>query len=59
MVRPTHPQPDDPDQSKRFLELAKEIGADDDKALEASVKRLAAQPRAQRREVRKKVRKKR
>jgi hypothetical protein len=39
------PKPDDPAQSKRFIELAEELGAKaDPKGLEASVRRLAGWP---------------
>ena len=48
----TRPKPDDPEQSKRFLDLAKEIGADAPaEALEGSVRRLAALPPEPRRKV--------
>ena len=44
MARHPHPKPDDPAQSKRFLELAKEIGADGTKDdLEKAVRVLAPQ----------------
>ena len=56
---PAKPKPDDPAQSKRFLELAKEIEADADaKALEGSVRLLAAQPPEPRRKVGKRAPKK-
>jgi hypothetical protein len=52
----TKSQPDDPAQFQRFLDLAKEIGADaDERGLEASVKRLAAQPPEPRRKFGKKA----
>jgi hypothetical protein len=36
------PKRDDPEQSKRFIETAKEVGADDDaEALERAFKKLA------------------
>jgi hypothetical protein len=45
-MTPKSPKPDDPAQSKRFRELAKEIGADGTQnALGQAVKRLAAQKR--------------
>ena len=35
-------KPDDPEQSKRFMEIAEEVGADtDDKALERAFKKIA------------------
>lgn len=55
-MNPKPPKPDDPVQSKRFLELAKEIEADaDDQALEASVKRLAGHAPEPRRKLGKKA----
>lgn len=36
-------KPDDPEQSKRFIETAKEVGADDPKALDRAFKKVAAQ----------------
>jgi hypothetical protein len=37
-------KPDDPEQSKRFIETAKEVGADtDDKALERAFKKIVPQ----------------
>lgn len=37
------PKPDDPVQSKRFIETAKEVGADDDaEALERAFKKVAS-----------------
>ena len=43
---------DDPEQSQRFRELARELGADGDgKALEGSVRRLAAHAPEPRRQV--------
>lgn len=36
------PKPDDPEQSKRFLETAKEVGADiDTKAFDRALKKIA------------------
>jgi hypothetical protein len=38
-------KPDDPVQSKRFIETAEEVGADgDDKALERAFKKIIATP---------------
>jgi hypothetical protein len=34
-------KPDDPEQSKRFIETAEEVGADDAEALERAFKRIA------------------
>ena len=43
MPRKTAPKPDDPEQSKRFIETAKEVGADEDaEALERALKKMAA-----------------
>jgi hypothetical protein len=40
------PKPDDPEQSKRFIETAKEVGADDDaKALDRAFKKVASLPK--------------
>jgi hypothetical protein len=40
------PKPDDPKQSKRFIEIAKEVGADDDaSALERTLEKIATKPR--------------
>jgi len=37
------PKPDDPAQSQRFLDIAKEVGADaDDEALERAFKKVAS-----------------
>ena len=33
-------KPDDPEQSKRFIETAEEVGADDDEALERAFKKI-------------------
>ncbi len=39
-------KPDDPKQSKRFIETAEEVGADtDDEALERAFKKIAPQKR--------------
>ena len=35
-------KPDDPEESKRFIETAEEVGADDEKALERAFKKMAA-----------------
>lgn len=41
MPRKPVPKPDDPKQSKRFIETAKEVGADtDDEALERAFKKI-------------------
>jgi hypothetical protein len=37
--------PDDPEQSKRFIEAAKEAGADDEEALERAFKKIAPEKR--------------
>jgi hypothetical protein len=42
MPRKPAPTPDDPEQSKRFFETAKEVGADEDaEALERAFERIA------------------
>jgi hypothetical protein len=41
MPRKAAPKPDDPEQSKRFLQTAEEVGADtDDKALERALSKI-------------------
>jgi hypothetical protein len=45
MGRKPTPKPDDPAQSKRFIETAEEVGADDDEALERAFKKIARQPK--------------
>jgi hypothetical protein len=43
MTRKPVPKPDDPEQSKRFIETAKEVGADDDReALARAFKKIAS-----------------
>lgn len=37
---------DDPEQSKRFIETAKEVEADDPKALDRAFKKVTSSPRA-------------
>jgi hypothetical protein len=45
MARKTRPKPDDSEQSKRFIETAKEVGADEDTdALERAFKKIASKP---------------
>jgi hypothetical protein len=49
MPRKPDPKPDDPAQSKRFIDAAKEAGADtDDKALERAFKKIASKPAKER-----------
>jgi hypothetical protein len=44
MGRKPEPKPDDPAQSQRFLDTAKEVGADrDDEALERALKKIIPQ----------------
>jgi len=46
MARKPAPKSDDPEQSKRFIETAEEVGADtDDAALERAFKKIAPQKR--------------
>jgi len=41
MPRKPAPKPDNPEQSKRFIETAEEVGADtDDEALESAFKKI-------------------
>jgi hypothetical protein len=40
MGRKPAPKPDDAEQSKRFIETATEVEADDDKALERAFKKI-------------------
>lgn len=45
MPRKSSPKPDDPEQSKRFNEMAEEVGADrDDEALERAFKKITENP---------------
>jgi hypothetical protein len=45
MGRKPAPKPDDPEQSKRFIETAEEVGADtDDAALERALKKSSVSP---------------
>jgi hypothetical protein len=41
MARKPERKPDDPEQSKRFIDTAKEIEADDPKALDRAFKKVA------------------
>jgi hypothetical protein len=41
MGRKPDPKPDDPEQSKRFIDTAKEVEADDDQALERAFEKIA------------------
>ena len=43
MGRKPAPKPDDAEQSKRFIETAEEVGADDAKALERALTTIARQ----------------
>ncbi len=45
MGRKPAPKPDDAEQSKRFIETAKEVGADDAEALERAFKKIVPPPR--------------
>ncbi len=42
MPRKPAPKPDDPAQSKRFIETAEQVGADDDEALERAFKKITS-----------------
>jgi hypothetical protein len=45
MPRKPAPKPDDPAQSQRFLDIAKEVGADtDNEALERAFKKITENP---------------
>jgi hypothetical protein len=37
-------KPADPEQSKRFIDTAEEVGADDDKALERAFEKITSAP---------------
>lgn len=46
MSRKPAPKPDDPEQSKRFIETAREIGADEDaKTFERAFKKIVRTPK--------------
>ena len=45
MTKKPDRKPDDPEQSKRFIETAKEVGADDPKALDRALKKVATSRR--------------
>lgn len=45
MGRKPAPKPDDPEQSKRFLDIAQEVGADDEEALERAFKKIVPSKR--------------
>jgi len=45
MDRKSKPKHDDPERSERFIATATEHGADDEKALERALKKIAAQPK--------------
>jgi hypothetical protein len=40
-VDDSKPKPDDPEQSKRFMETAEEVGADDGSALDRAFEKIA------------------
>jgi hypothetical protein len=44
MGRKPTPKPDDPEQSKRFIETAEEVEATDDEALERAFKKIIRSP---------------
>lgn len=48
----TERKPDNPEQSKRFIETAEQVGADDEKALERAFKRIAPDRSASRKDER-------
>ena len=51
MGRKPEPKPDDPAQSQRFLDTAKEVRADaDDEALERAFKKIAIKPLKERKD---------
>jgi hypothetical protein len=45
MTRKPAPKPDDPEQSKRFIEIAKEVGADDADALGRTFSEIVKSPK--------------
>jgi hypothetical protein len=51
MSRKPTPKHDDPEQSKRFIETAKDVGADEDaEALERAFKKIASKPPQEKRD---------
>jgi methylphosphotriester-DNA--protein-cysteine methyltransferase len=40
MARKPNPKPDDAEQSKRFIETAEQVGADNEEALEKAFKKI-------------------
>jgi hypothetical protein len=44
MGRKPNPKPDDAEQSKRFIDTATEVEADDEKALERAFKKIITSP---------------
>ena len=54
MPRKPAPKPDDPAQSKRFIETAEEVGADtDDEALERAFKEITSPNRTPSKDIKK------
>lgn len=47
MPRKPMPKPDDPAQSKRFIEIAEEVGANDEEALERAFKKITPKSKVQ------------
>jgi hypothetical protein len=47
MTRKPECKPDDPKQSKRFIEIAKEVEADDAKALDSTFNKIASEKKKQ------------
>jgi hypothetical protein len=45
MTRKPERKPDDPEQSKRFIDTAKELEAEDKSALDRAFKKIAQQPK--------------
>jgi hypothetical protein len=43
MPRKPNPEPDDAEQSKRFIDAAREHEADDEKAVDRALKRIASE----------------
>lgn len=48
MGRKPNSPPDDPEQSKRFIDTAKEVEADDAEALDRALKKAASKPSKER-----------
>jgi hypothetical protein len=45
MAHKTKPKPDNAEQSKRFIETAEEVGADDEQVLDRAFKKIISSPK--------------